>query len=199
MTRRPALVLVGVLAIAVGVAEAKASQRADPPAQQNQQQNQIQQLIADVYVNQFQSTVGLSEDQFLKVGTYIRNFIFLRFRIANQRDALNQRRARLLEQTDPSEADVRQLSEEMAQFDRTVGNQENQFIAKIQAELTPRQLLLVRPFNATFFEERLPRLIERARAQAAARGKTPGRPNGNPARRRDAQTPADAFQQRGNK
>jgi hypothetical protein len=209
MKRFGTILMTGLLAIlgTTGIAEAGPRQRQQerlaqqqqnqPVNQQQQQQNQVQQLIADVYVNRFQSTVGLSEEQFLKVGGFIRQFIQMRFRVANQRNMLNQRRTQLLEQADPSEAEVRQLSDETAQLERTVGNMETTFIAKIQAELTNRQILLVRTFNMQFFEEDLPRLIERVRADVAERGRPP-RPNANGARNnRNAPVPADTFRGRG--
>jgi len=191
----PAMAGIGV----AGPRQQRQLQRQEAKAQQltpEQQQNRVQQLIADVYVNRFQNGVGLSDEQFLKVGTFIRQFIQMRFRIANQRNTLNQRRTQLLEQPDPSETEVRQLSDDTAQFERTVGNMESVFLSKIQAELTPRQILMVPTFNKRFFEEDLPKLIETARAEFAARGQAPPvRPNANAARntKSNAQAPADAF------
>jgi hypothetical protein len=182
------LLITGLLAIPAltGIAKAGPRQQQQRPAQaqqnqvqnQQQQQNRVQQLIADVYVNKFQNTLGLSDEQFLRVGTSIRQFIQTQFRVANQRNILNQRRTQLLEQTDPPEAEVRQLSEDTAQLQRTVGNMETNFVARIQAELTNRQILLVRDFNSRFFEEELPKLIETVRAEVEARGRTT-RPNAN--------------------
>jgi len=202
MRRLGTIVVMGFLALPVAsvIAEAgprqqrlEQQQQKQAPNPQQQQQNQVQQLIADVYVNKFQSTVGLTDEQFLKVGTFIRNFIQMRFRVANQRNLLNQRRTQLLEQPDPPEAEVRQLGEDTAQLDRTVGNMETNFIAKIQAELTPRQRLLVPTFNARFFEEELPRLIETVRAEVGARQGQVVRPNANGARKNNAQAPVDSF------
>jgi len=196
MKRFGAMIVMGFLALSVasGIAEAGPRQQRNQAQTPQQQQNQVQQLIELVYVNRFQNTVGLSDEQFLKVGTFIRQFIQMRFRIANQRNALIQRRTQLLEQADPPEADVRQLGEDTAQLERTVGNMESNFIAKIQAELTPRQILLVRTFNARFIEEELPRLIETVRAEVGARGRgQAARPNANGARRNNALTPADSL------
>lgn len=195
MKRFGAMILLGFLAmpVASGIAEAGPRQQRNQAQTPQQQQNQLQQLITDVYVNRFQNTVGLSDEQFIKVGMFIRQFIQQRFRVANQRNVLNQRRAQLLEQADPPEEDVRQLGEDTAQLERQVGNMESNFIAKIQAELTPRQRLLVRTFNARFIEEELPRLIETVRAEIGARGQGQAvRPNANGARRNNALTPADS-------
>jgi hypothetical protein len=184
MKRFGTVLMMGFLAIPAltGIAEAGPRQQQQRLAQaqqnqglnqQQQKQNQVQQLIADIYVNRFQNTLGLSDEQFLRVGTFIRQFIQQRFRAANQRNILNQRRTQLLEQTDPPEAEVRQLSQDTAQFERNVGNMESTFISKIQAELTPRQILLVRDFNSRFIEEELPKLIESVRAEVEARGQGP--------------------------
>jgi hypothetical protein len=164
-------------------------QQPDRPAAQAERQNQVQQLIMDLYVSQFQAEVQLSEDQFLRIGTFVRQFIQMRFRAANLKQNLDQRLNELLSQKDPSENEVQRLTEEKFQFERNVANSENNLLTRIRPELTARQVTLVFAFNKMFFEERLPQLLERARASVAPRGQPPAqRPNN-----RDAARPGDAF------
>jgi len=188
------LVLWGSAAIAQPATQQRrqAAAQADPAVRQDR----ALQLIADVYVTQFQSTVGLNEEQYLRVGMPVRQFVLSRFRVANQRAALNQRRAELLALSDPSQAEVQKLSDDIAQFERRASNTENDFITRIRSELSPRQVLLVLEFNKSFFQEKLPQLLERARAEAASRGQTarPNRPNAN--RGKNPAPPVESFRSR---
>jgi hypothetical protein len=149
-------------------------------AQQNQN-NRAQQLIMDFYLSSFRSTVGLNEDQFLKVRPDVRQFIQNRFRVATQRSQLNQRLTELLSQANPSESEVQQLQEDLAQLELTAGRAQNNLINRVRPVLTARQVLMVLDYNKSFFEEQLPRLLERAREENAARGQAPQQtgPNNN--------------------
>lgn len=164
--------------------QAVPNQGARQGAQQNQN-NRAQQLIIDVYLQNFRKEIDLSEDQWLKVGVPIRNFIQTRFRVANQRVQLHQRLADLLTQANPSETEVRQLKDDLAQLEQTASRAQNNLLNRLGADLSPKlsplQELKVMDFNKTFFEEQLPRLLERVREEAAARGQAPqqARPNAN--------------------
>jgi TolA-binding protein len=191
MKRFGTILMTGLLALlAAGAETARAAQ--SPAQTPQQQQNQVQQLIADVYVTRFNNSVGLNDEQFLKVASFVRQFIQMRFRVANQRSILSQRRSQLLEQPEPPEAEVRQLSDDTAQLERQAGNMESNFVAKVRAELTPRQVLLINEFNRRFFDEDLPKLIESVRAEVAASGRRPAA-NGARNNRNAPLAPGDAF------
>jgi hypothetical protein len=138
-------------------------------APQNQLQ-QIQQSLADLYLSDFRSQIELNEDQFLSVAPIIRQFMQMRFRAANRRENLNQRLNRLLSQSNPSETQVQQLIDEKAQLESQSAGMEVWFVNTIRPYLTTRQVPRVLDFNRTFFNERLPDLIGRAREMAASRG-----------------------------
>jgi hypothetical protein len=144
--------------------------------------------------------VELTDDQFIQLRPVIRQFIELRFQRANQRENLKQRQELLLSQPSPSDADVQQLTEERSRFESEMATLENRFIARLRStsELSPRQALLISKFNRTFFDERLPGYIQRARAAAAAPRGQPQRPaaaaRGNANRGREpARQPGNAF------
>jgi hypothetical protein len=173
------------------------NQGARQGAQQNQN-NRAQQLIIDVYLQNFRREIDLSEDQWLKVGQPIRNFIQTRFRVANQRAQLNQRLMELVSQANPSETEVRQLKEDLAQLELTASRAQNNLLNRLSADLSPKlsplQEVKVIAFNTTFFEEQLPRLLERVREEVAARGQAPQqqRPNAN----KNKAPATDSFRER---
>jgi hypothetical protein len=140
------------------------------------QARQLQQRIVDFYLSDFRREVELSDDQFLALAPEIRRFMQMSFRVANQRRALRERQNQMLKQPVLSEAEVQRLTEQQAQLDAEAGTLETRLIRRLQAQLTDRQILLVRPFNMRFFNETLPRLVERARDRATLRGQRPERP-----------------------
>jgi hypothetical protein len=166
------------------------------------QMQQVRQGIVDLYLSDFRREVELTEEQFLKLNPLIREFIQERFRRANQRQQLKQRQDHLLSQRNPGEADVQRLSEDQERFESETATLENRFVAGMRSDLTARQALLVRRFNRTFFEEKLPGLIERARVAAAeaTRGQQQ-RPaatrGGNPNRRKEPARSGNALRQTG--
>jgi len=133
---------------------------------EQKQAQQIQQRIAELYVSDFRNEVQLTDDQFLKLGPNIRQFIMNRFKNAERRRDLTQQREQLLGQPNPSDADVQKLNEDTAQFERQSAMAEANFLGRIRSELTPRQQLLIPQFNRKFFDERLPDLLRRARELA---------------------------------
>jgi hypothetical protein len=153
------------------------------------QAQRLQQQITDLYISDFKNEVGLTDEQFLKLNNPLREFMRRRFMAPQQRRALNQRLQRLLSQPDPSDSDVQQLTNEIAEHDREIGTLEARFLARMGSELTPRQRLLFTQFNQKFFNEKLPGLISQARERIAgeqtqgqrqrpaARGQNPNRPN----------------------
>src|SRR5262245_12348173 len=190
MKRTGTIVIVAGLltASAFAQSEQQAVQQRDAPLPQNQaqiqapqnqqQQNranqapqnqlqQIQQSLADLYLSDFRSQIELNEDQFLNAAPIIRQFIQMRFRAANRRENLNQRLNRLLSQSNPSEAQVQQLIDEKAQLESQSAGMEVWFVNTLRPHLTTRQVPRVLDFNRTFFNERLPDLINRAREMAA--------------------------------
>ena len=200
MKRCWSLVLISTLGLATiafgrsqgdDVPQRQAAQQPDPNAR-------ALQLISDVYVANFRSTIEMSDDQYLKIGNFLREFIRNRFRVANQRVLLNQRRTELLGQSDPSEAEVQRLGNDLAQLERNAANFENNFQTRIATELSPKQVLLVMQFNKTFFEQRLPQLLERARAEAQTRGQQaqPIRPNANKNKNKTTAPAGDTFRNR---
>ena len=149
--------------------------RADGSTSAPNPRQQIQQRITDIYISDFRGAVELSDEQFLKLSPTVREFIQMRFQAANVREELKRRQELLLSQPNPSEADFHKLSEEQARFENNQGTMETRFVTQLRSELSPRQIQLVRRFNTRFFEQRLPALLERARA-AAASGDRPQRP-----------------------
>jgi len=167
--------------------------------QRNQRQNeiqqnreQLQQRIADFYLSDFRSAVELNEDQFFKLGPTIRQFIRMRFQAARQRQALNQQLNGLLQQPNPSEADVQKLSDERARIESEVGTMEAGFVNRLRSDLSARQLALVLQFNTTFFEQTMPKLLDRAREAAASQQQ---RPNQNQ-NSRDPNRQGNAFDEK---
>jgi hypothetical protein len=170
---------------------APADNRNAPPELRPAQQ--LQQQITDLYVSDFKSAVELTDEQFLKLNNPLREFMKRRFQAPQQRQNLNLRLQQLLSQPNPSEKDVQDLTNEIAQHDREIGTLEARFLARMGNELTPRQRLLFTQFNQKFFNEKLPGLIIQAReriaaqpqgqrqrpAANAARGQNPNRPNAN--------------------
>ena len=166
---------------------APADSRRDARPEPRQAQ-QLQQQITDLYLSDFKNEVELTDEQFLKLNNPLREFMRRRFQAPQQRQALNQRLQQLLSQPNPSETDVQQLTDEIAQHDRETGTLEARFLARMGNELSPRQRLLFTQFNQKFFSEKLPGLISQAgernaaanqgqRQRPAARGQNPNRPN----------------------
>jgi hypothetical protein len=188
-------------AFAQEATEAQSDTRGDARPQVTQAQR-LQEQIIDLYISNFKSEVELTDEQFLRLSMPLRNFIKNRFQAPLRRQALNQRRQQLLGQANPSEADVQQLNEEIAQFDRDTAMLEARFLTRVGSQLTPRQKLLLTQFNQKFFNEKLPGLINQAREQNAQRGQRQ-RPadvaNGNDAARPNAPArPGNALRGRPN-
>jgi len=165
-----------------------------PPQQQQQQQlplrtpeqlqqNQIQDLVGTFYVSEVRTAVELTDDQFLKLGPLMKRFVTMRFNVAARREALSRRIDQLSAQSNLSEDDLSQLLTEKTQVDRNWGNMEVNLLEKLRPDLNTRQVTLFLRFNKRFFEERLPELIEKARAATAAvrsqQGLPQQRPNAN--------------------
>jgi hypothetical protein len=158
-------------------------------APEPKQAQRLQQQITDLYISDFKNEVGLTDEQFLKLNNPLREFMRRRFMAPRQRQDLNQRLQRLLSQPNPSDSDVQQLTNEIAEHDREIGTLEARFLARMGSELTPRQRLLFTQFNQKFFNEKLPGLISQARERIAGeqpqgqrqrpglRGQNPNRPN----------------------
>lgn len=175
------VVISGVLTVPA-FAQTAAQEEVPPEAPVEQaplpenQARQLQQRIVDFYLSDFRREVELSDDQFLALAPEIRRFMQMRFRVANQRRALLERQNQMLKQPVLSEAEVQRLTEQQAQLDAEEGTLETRLIRRLRAQLTDRQILLVRPFNMRFFGETLPGLLERARDRATLRGQRPERP-----------------------
>jgi hypothetical protein len=144
------------------------------------QPNGVQQRIAELYVSSFITEVELTDDQFLKIGNFVRQYIRRRFDMAQRREAINQQLDLLSSQASPSEEDVAALIDAKTRVDRNTGNAESVFLEEIRSTLTAKQIARFYSFNHAFFDERLPNLIERAREAAAQRGQGPARQNQNP-------------------
>jgi hypothetical protein len=193
-------IVLGLLSVpAFGQAiQPETDQRAAAAGSDPAQLRQLQQRITSLYLSDFRNSVELTEEQFIQLEPVIRQFIQMRFERANQRELLKQRQEFLLNQTEPSDGDVKQLAEDQANFERQTANQESRFIERLRsaAELSPRQALLVPRFNRAFFDERLPQIIERAREAAAAPRGQPQRPaaaRGNANRGREPARSGNAF------
>ena len=174
------LVLVFLMSLPLWAAPGLQEKQAAPrPAAQANRAQQIQNRIADLYLSDFRNALELTDEQFLKLGPIARRFIQMRFQAANQRERINQRLDQLLSQPDPSDEDVRQLSDEKERFERNAGNLEGRLVANVRADLTARQIARIYDLNRKFFEEKLPRLLEQARSQInpQARPSIPARPN----------------------
>ncbi len=175
------VVISGVLTVPA-FAQTAAQEEVPPEAPVEQaplpenQARQLQQRIVDFYLSDFRREVELSDDQFLALAPEIRRFMQMRFRVANQRRALLERQNQMLKQPVLSEAEVQRLTEQQAQLDAEEGTLETRLIRRLRAQLTDRQILLVRPFNMRFFGETLPGLLERARDRSTLRGQRPERP-----------------------
>lgn len=192
------VVVVGMAVSAFAQVQAEEGDPVDTAFEQapalDNQARQLQQRIIDLYLSDFRREVDLSEDQFLALAPEIRRFIQMRFRAANQQRELRERQNQMLRQPNLSEADVQRLTEQQAQLDAEAATLETRLIRHLQTRLTDRQILQIRPFNMRFFNQRLPALVERARAQnARSRGERPPRPEGvdrpRPAPSRDQTRP----------
>ena len=148
-------------------------------------QTQLQRNITDLYLANFKQEVGLSDDQFENVAPIIRTFIERRFGVANQRRALEERQNQLLSQPNPSEAEIQKLNEELTSLDESAAL-DARFMRNLQPQLSERQLLAARAFHRNFNNEKLPRALERLRANTAPRGQQrPGAAaRGNPQQNR---------------
>lgn len=146
-------------------AEPTEQREARPEAAQAQpvQQQRIQQQITDLYVSDFRNDVQLSDDQFLKLNSGIRNFMRMQFETARRRQAFKQQIDQLMNQPNPSETDVQRLIDAKNQFDREAATSETRFLTRIGNELSPAQKVRVMEFNRKFMGEKLPGLIQQAR------------------------------------
>lgn len=160
------------------------------PTPQGQLQQQIQGRIADLYLSSFREEVELTDEQVLKLSPDIRQFIQGSFRLANRRRVLNERQAQLLSQPNPSRTDVQMLNEQRARMETEAATLESRFLRRHEADLSERQMLLVSVFNRKFFNERLPRLLDQARAAAGNRGLRQQQPPGTAGRANRGQNPA---------
>ena len=146
----------------------------------------VQQQIIDLYLSDFRTDVGLSEEQFLKVSPVLRQFVRNRFQAARSRADLDQQLTRLLSQPNSSEADIQRLTADRAKVETEAATMEARLVNRLRPDLTARQAALVFQFN-TRFNERLRGVVDQVRANAAARGQRqrPGaaaRPNANGAK-----------------
>ena len=148
--------------------------------------------IANFYISEFRKEVQLTDDQFIRINSFIQQFINMRFRAAMARENLSQRIEQLRSQPSPSVDDIAALTIEKATVDGTYAKLEPDFLGKIRADIRGNQVLLVLAFNEKFFEKQLPNLLQQARAVAAQRGQNPARPNLNNPRN---QIPTEAFRE----
>jgi hypothetical protein len=161
-----------------------------------QPQAQLQRSIIVLYLSDLRNELELTEEQFLKAEPVIRQFIQMRFKNANQRKSLDERQGQLLNEPNASPADLQKLNEDLTVFERQTANWDGQFIKRLQGELSnqelsERQILLLRGFNRRFFNEKLPTLVERARAENVAKGQQqrPAAARANQNRKNPAQQP----------
>jgi hypothetical protein len=183
------------------LARAGQGQQQNEPARPNvqqRQQNQLRQSITNLYLTNFRTEVKLTEDQFLKIERFIQQFIQNRFMVAIERDAVNQELDQLLNQANPSSEAVDTAIAKKTRIDRAFVNMEPQFMERIRADLTDTQRTLFYVFNRKFFDEKLPDLIERARAQTGTQAPPQVRPNQNPNRQQNAPNRGDAFRDQQN-
>jgi hypothetical protein len=179
------------------LARAGQGQQQNEPARPNvqqRQQNQLRQSITNLYLTNFRTEVRLTEDQFLKIERFIQQFIQNRFMVAIERDAVNQELDQLLNQANPSSEAVDAAIAKKTRIDRAFVNMEPTFMEKIRADLTDTQRTLFYIFNRNFFDEKLPGLIERAKAQTGTQAPSPvARPNPNRPQNQNGPNRGDAF------
>ena len=159
--------------VIAGCLRVSAFAQADPVEPKNvrpeaAQTQQIQEQIISLYLADFKNEVGLTDEQFFNLNMPLRRIMRMRFQAPAQRQQLNQRLQELLSQSNPSEADVQKLTQDIGQHDRDVATLEAQFLKNFGSQLSPRQQLLFKQFNQKFLNERLPGLINQARERNAA-------------------------------
>jgi hypothetical protein len=150
--------------------------------------------------------LGLSDEQFLKAGPVIQQFIQMRFRNANQRRALGERQDRLLSEPNAAQTDIKQLNDELTALDGQTATWDGRFMRRLQTELvgrelSERQMLMLRDFNRRFFNEKLPTLVEQIRSENVIKGQgqqRPGAARANQNRKDQVQPNEPANTLRGN-
>jgi len=135
-----------------------------------QKQGPLQQSIIALYLSDLRGEVGLTDEQFISVEPIVRQFIRQRFSIANQRQMLDARKEQLLNQPNPSPADLQTLNDELAKLDNNHGTWKSRFMQMLRPQLTEYQRTRTRDFNDRFIDEKLPALVDNFRAQNPARG-----------------------------
>src|SRR5688572_3063447 len=135
-----------------------------------QKQGPLQQSIIALYLSDLKNEVGLTDEQFISVEPIVRRFIVQRFNNANQRQMLDARKDQLLNQPNPSPADLQQLNDELTKLDNNHGTWKSRFMQNLLPPLTEYQRIRARDFNDMFIDEKLPALVENFRAESAARG-----------------------------
>jgi hypothetical protein len=185
---------IGILALTLLLANSAFAQQggprdlAGPSDTAEKQQGQLQRSITNFYFVNLKNEVELTDDQIVKAQGIIANFIRMRFQNATQRTALDGRQKELLSRPDASQADFQKLNEEVAKLASDNGTWETRLVNRLQTalgdqQLSDRQITALRNYNRTFFEERLPMLVDRARGNLPPRGQqqrgtgTAGRPN----------------------
>ena len=136
----------------------------------DQPQVQLQRSVVQLYLADMKNELGLSDEQFLKAGPVIQQFIQMRFRNANQRKALGERQDRLLSEPNAAQTDIKQLNDELTELDGQTASWDGRFMRRLQTELvgrelSDRQMLMLRDFNRRFFNEKLPTLVEQIRSE----------------------------------
>ncbi|HET9216621.1 MAG TPA: hypothetical protein VFR18_06555 [Terriglobia bacterium] len=160
-----------------------------------------------LYLADMKNELGLTDEQFLKAGPVIQQFIQMRFRNANQRKALGERQDRLLNEPNASQDDIKQLNNELTALDGQTESWDARFRRRLQAELvgrelSERQILMLRDFNRRFFNEKLPLLVEQIRSENLIKGQgqqqRPAGARANQNRKGEAQPNGPANTLRGN-
>ena len=167
--------IVILIAAMAGMAFAQAGPRdltgPENVQQQKQAQAPLQQSIIALYLSDFRREVELTEDQFINVVPIVRNFIQQRFRIANERQSLDDRKSKLLSQPNPSPTELQELNNLLTKQGSASGSWKTRFMLQLQPHLTDLQRVRAYDFDDRFMSEKLPALVEKFRADnAAARG-----------------------------
>jgi hypothetical protein len=186
MRRGSLLLLVAFVAVS---AEGKApqqqrplqqlKQQQPPPGPEQRQQQEILGKITDLYVHQFNAAMELTDEQFLKINPLLRQYLQMRYNGATISRDIDQQIERLSSQPNPPEDETQRLIEAKAQLERRTANQNSTLLDKILMEisLSPKQRLNFLNFQKTFFEEKLPKIIDMARQSTPLRPPPPDRPN----------------------
>ena len=168
MSRLGVITIIILLSVPAFAQQAGPRDLAGQETAPDQPQVQLQRSLVQLYLADLRNELGLSDEQFVKSGPVIQQFIQMRFRIANQRKVLGERQAQLLTEPNASQDDFEKLNAELTQLDNDTATWETRFARRLQGqlanqELSQRQLSQLREFNRRFLNEKLPTLVEQMR------------------------------------